>query len=142
MWDTPQERKLQKKLADEAFGDVLVAGYGFGILQKYLSQNPRVKSITTVEKYKEVIEKVSKHSPIVGKIIIGDFFDLPEDKKYDCVIGDIWPDIDEEFLEDYIKFKEKAQKLLKRDGKILAWGQDYFEYLLKTREKVFLTENI
>ncbi|MEM4702866.1 MAG: hypothetical protein QXP53_00005, partial [Candidatus Pacearchaeota archaeon] len=58
MWDTPQERKLQENLAKKAFGNVLIAGYGPGILPKFLIKNPKVKSITIVEKYHEVIEKI------------------------------------------------------------------------------------
>ncbi|MCX8194023.1 MAG: hypothetical protein N3G19_01535 [Candidatus Pacearchaeota archaeon] len=135
MWDTQQERRLQKDLAKKAFGDVLIAGYGFGILTKFLLKNPKVKSVTTVEKYKEVIDKMKElEGKIYGKILIKDFYDLPENKKYDCIIGDIWPDIDVKFLKDYVKFKKKAQKLLKKNGKILAWGKDFFEYLLKNRD--------
>lgn len=130
MWDTPQERELQKQLADKAFGDVLVAGYGFGILIKFLTKNPKVKSITIVEKYKEVINKIKISKKEMERIIIKDFYNLPENKKFDCIIGDIWPDIDEKFLKDYLKFKSKAKKLLKKNGKILAWGKDFFEYLL------------
>ncbi|MEM4703431.1 MAG: hypothetical protein QXP53_03045, partial [Candidatus Pacearchaeota archaeon] len=70
---------------------------------------------------------------IYGKIIISDFYDLSENQKFDCIIGDILPDIDAEFLKDYIKFKKKSQKLLKKNGKILAWGKDYFEFLLKKK---------
>lgn len=134
MWDTPQETKLQKELAQKAFGDVLVAGYGLGILPKFLIKNPKVKSVTTIEKYKEVIEKMKEFNKIYGKIIISDFYDFPENQKFDCIIGDIWPDIDAKFLKEYIKFKKKSQKLLKKNGEILAWGKDYFEYLLKTND--------
>ena len=98
MWDTPQENELQENLAKKSFGDVLNAGYGFGILPKFLLENPKVKSITTVEIYKEVIDKMKEFGKIHGKIIIGDFYDLPENKKYDCVVSDIWPDIDAKFL--------------------------------------------
>jgi len=135
MWDTLQERNLQKDLAKKAFGDVLVVGYGFGILQKFLKKNRKVKSITTVEKYKEIIDEMKKQGKIYGDIIICDFYKLQSKKKYDCVIGDIWPDIDKRFLKDYVKFKNKAKKLLKKEGKILAWGQDYFEYLLKRKRQ-------
>jgi len=136
MWDIPQERALQKDLSKKAFGDVLVAGYGFGILPKFLIKNPKVKSVTTVEKYKEVINKIKRFDKIYGRIIIKDFYKMPETNKYDCVIGDIWPDIDAKFLKDYVKFKKKAQKLIKRNGKILAWGQDYFEYLVNIKRKI------
>jgi 16S rRNA A1518/A1519 N6-dimethyltransferase RsmA/KsgA/DIM1 with predicted DNA glycosylase/AP lyase activity len=133
MWDTPRERELQKNVADKAFGNVLVAGYGFGILTNFLIKNPKVKSVTTVEIYKECIDEMKKIEKINGKIIISDFYDLPENIKYDCIIGDIWQDIDSLFLKDYLKFKEKSKKLLNKDGLILAWGQDYFEYLIKNK---------
>ncbi len=136
MWDTPQEIKLQEDLAKKAFGDVLVAGYGLGILPKFLIKNPKVKSVTIAEKYKEIIEKMKKSEKINGKIIISNFYDLPESQKFDCIIGDIWPDIDIKFLKDYVKFKNKSQKLLKKKGKILAWGKDYFEFLLKKKKTI------
>ena len=130
MWDLPHEQDLQKDVADQAYGDVLVAGYGFGIVTKFALENPKVKSVTSVEKYPEVIEKMKEFGPIYGEVLISDFFDLPEDKKYDCVIGDIWAEIDSKYFDDYKRYKAKSQKLLKPDGKILAWGKDYFEYLL------------
>jgi len=136
MWDTPQENELQENLAKKSFGDVLIAGYGFGILPKFLRKNPNVESITTVEMYREVIDKMKEFGKIQGKIIIGDFYDLPEDKKYDCVIGDIWPDIDAKFLDDYVKAKNKSLRLLEKNGKFLAWGGDFFEYLLKNKKYI------
>ena len=133
MWDTEQEKELQKELANEAHGDVLVAGYGFGLLSEYLLQNPKVKSVTTIEKYEEVIEKMKEFGKIHGEIIIGDYYGLLGDRKYDCIIGDIWPDISKKFLGDYVKFKEKARKLLNEDGTVLAWGKEFFEYLLEKK---------
>ena len=133
MWDTPQETELQEDLAKKSFGDVLVAGYGLGILPKFLLTNQKVKSVTTIEVHKEVIKKMREFGKIYGKIIIGNYYDLPENKKYDCIIGDIWPDIDAKFLNDYISFKRKSRKLLKKNGKVLAWGKDFFEYLLKDK---------
>ena len=131
MWDIPEEQRIQREIANQAFGDVLVAGYGFGIVAKFLLENPEVKSVTTAEKHHEVIDKMGELETIYGKVIISDFYELPENEKYDCVIGDIWAEIDRIFLDDYRKFKEKAQRLLKPDGLILGWGKDYFEYLLE-----------
>ena len=135
MWDTPQERELQKELAEKAYGDVLVAGYGLGIVQEYLLKNPKVKSITTLEEYKEDVEKCKElFGKIYGKVIIKNFYKYKGRKKFDCVIGDIWPDISAKFLKDYVKFEKKSKEVLKKNGKILAWGQDYFEYLLKNKK--------
>ena len=44
MWDIESERKIQYGLTHEAYGDVLVAGYGLGIVQKYLRNNTNVTS--------------------------------------------------------------------------------------------------
>lgn len=133
MWDIPQERKIQKWLARKAYGNVLVAGYGFGLLPKYLAKNPKVKQITVVESSKEVIKYCQKIGKIYGKVVIGDFYKLAENKKFDCVIGDIWPDVTPNFLGDYIRFKRKAERLVKKRGRVLAWDQDFFEYLLTKR---------
>ena len=137
MWDLPHEKELQRDIAKQGFGDVLVAGYGFGLVTKYLLENPKVTSVTTVEKNQEVLDQIQRFGPLQGKVVIADFFELPEDTKYDNVIGDIWAEIDARFLSDYIKFKDKAQRLLKTDGQVLGWGSDYFEYLLQ-KEKLAL----
>ncbi|MEK6906514.1 MAG: hypothetical protein AABW81_02740 [Nanoarchaeota archaeon] len=129
-----QERELQKDLAKKCSGDVLVARYGFGIIVKSLIKNKKVRSITIAEKNKEVIDELRKNDKIIGKIIINDFYNLSENKKFDCIVGDIWQDIDAKFLKDYLRFKRKSRKLLKDNGKILAWGQDYFEFLIKNNK--------
>ncbi len=132
VWDIPVERRYQKQIALEAHGDVLVAGYGLGMVQEYLIKNPNVTSVVTVEKMPEVIDVCRKfYDKIHGKTEIGDFFDYPENGKFDCVIGDVWEEILPEFLDDYKKFKTKALRLLKKDGKYLGWGQEYFEYLIE-----------
>lgn len=137
MWDIPVERKAQKELADKAFGDVLVAGYGLGMVQKYLSRNPKVKSIITVEKLPEVIKEVKRvYKKIYGDVVIDDFYKYRTDRKFDCVIGDVWEDIAEEFLYKYKKFVKKAESFIKKGGKILAWGQEFFE-ALKTKNKIW-----
>lgn len=131
MWDLPQEKKDQQRLAKQAFGKVLVAGYGLGLVQEYLIQNRDVHSVLTVELHKEVIEECRRiYGKIFGDVVIGDFFDFnPNQEKFNCVIGDTWENVGQESLEDYVRFKEKAKTLLTEPSKILAWGGDYLEYL-------------
>jgi spermidine synthase len=137
MWDIPIEQEIQKSIAEQASGDVLIAGYGLGIVQKYLLENNKVKSVITVELLSEVIQaNQNVFGKVHGKIIEGDFFNLPSSEKYDCVIGDIWEDILPEGLETYKKFRERALQLLKPNGKLLAWGADYFEYLIEKERLV------
>ena len=77
MWDVPIERKAQKEIADQAFGDVLVAGYGLGLIQCHLIKNKKVTSVTTIEKFPLVMKEVLRvYKKIYGKVIIGDFYQL------------------------------------------------------------------
>ena len=134
MWDIPSEQIYQRKIAEKSFGDVLIAGYGLGLVQRYLVQNPLVKSILTVEKYPEVIDACRKvYGEIHGDININDFYDFNPRRKYDCILGDLWKDQEEQFLPDYLKFKDKARTLVKPHGKILAWGESFFENLIRER---------
>ncbi len=130
MWDIQAEQEAQKILSDDAYGDVLVAGHGLGILHRFLAQNPQVSSITTVELLPELIEAVrDEYGEIFGKIIITDFFQYSSQKRYDCVIGDVWLDIAPPALALYNRFEAHAKTLVKPDGKILAWGQEFFHAL-------------
>ncbi|MDO8590740.1 MAG: hypothetical protein Q7R65_02040 [bacterium] len=130
MWDVPIERREQKRIADQAFGDVLVAGYGLGLVQYYLTKNSKVRSITTVEKLPEIIKEVHRvYKKVYGEVVTGNFYHFKTSQRYDCVVGDIWEDIVEDSLRDYNKFVKKAGSFLKVGGRILAWGQGFFDYL-------------
>ena len=132
MWDVPEEVKDQQEIAEKAYGDVLVAGYGLGLVQEFLLENNRVESVLSVELLEDVIKQCKKvYGRAYGEVEICDFFDYQTEKRFDCVIGDIWLDHSREYLDDYKRFKSKAQTLLKENGKILAWGMDYLEYLLR-----------
>lgn len=141
MWDLPFEVKIQQEFAEQAHGDVLVVGLGLGIVQKLLLKNKKVNAdrLITIEKHEEVYDCCRNKGIIVGDsvggIFICDWFDAicgqEECEKYDFVIGDIWPEIDPSQLDSYFCFQEKAQEFLKPNGKILAWGKGYYEYLLE-----------
>ena len=133
MYDLQEEVKEQKQIANQAFGDVLVAGYGLGVVQKFLLDNPNVTSVLSIEIEPDVIKACKEtFGKLFGDILLSDFYQFESRRKFDCVIGDIWKEItpEEEDLGSYVRFKEKAVGLLKEGGKILAWGQDYFEFKL------------
>lgn len=144
MWDLPFEVQIQKDMAEQCYGKVVVVGLGLAVIQKMLMSNPRVDStvLLTIEKYQEVYDCCVDNKIIVGDTIGGvftcDWFDaicgVEEDEKYDFVIGDIWPEIDPKQLDLYKRFKEKALEYLKSDGQILCWGKDYYEYLIQKEE--------
>lgn len=130
MWDVLNEVKDQQDIADVAYGDVLVAGYGLGLLQSLLMKNERVTSLLTVEKHPEVIRACREvFNEIHGTYFIGDFFDFDTSRRFDCVIGDIWDDLCGPALVDFNKFKSKAHRFVKDGGKVLAWGEDFMEWL-------------
>ena len=138
MWDIPAEAKIQKEIAYQASGNILVIGYGLGVMHRFLEINEKIESITTIEKHQEVIQECKKVGiPIIGDILIGDFFALSFDNYFDYVIGDIWIDIVPSALSSYKKFKKRALRFLynPEDKRILAWGKDYFEYLINKEKK-------
>lgn len=126
MCNSPEAISDQKEMAAQAFGDVLVAGYGFGFLQKFLTESPKVNSVTSVEILPEVIDLARKEfGKIYGTAVVGDFFGYtpPQGRKFDCVMGDIW--VAHQFSSsDLLKFKEKANSLLKEGGKIITFFND------------------
>src|SRR3990167_1868762 len=65
MWDVPSEIEDQKEIAAQAFGDILVAGYGMGVVQNFLLDNPSVASVTTIEIYPAVIDECQR---VFGKV--------------------------------------------------------------------------
>lgn len=132
MWDIPVERAIQKRIAGEAFGDVLAVGYGLGMVQEYLLQNNAVTSVTTVEIRPAVIDVCrEEYGEIFGEIITADFYKYLPHVRFDCIVGDICEEVDSNELSEYVKFKEKATTLLKPDGQILQWGKEFFESLLE-----------
>ena len=135
MEDVPAEMEAQEELAAQASGDVLVVGYGLGIVQGFLSKNKAVGCIETVEKHREVQAAYFEHfnKLIVGHVIFNDFYALPDPpyQKWDYIIGDIWPEISSKHLQEYITFKNHAQIMLNKGGKVLGYGAEYYEYLLE-----------
>lgn len=137
MWDLPEEVEYQREIAEKAFGDVLVAGYGFGLVQRFLLENPRVRSLLTIEQHPEVIEACRRHfGEIHGARRIMDFYEYRRDRHLDCIIGDIWRDAEPAYLPEYKRFQAKARELLEGNpnGIILGWGQDYMDWLVAQEE--------
>ncbi len=132
MWDIPSELLVQKSLSDQAYGNVLCVGYGLGLVQGYLLENPKVKRVVTIERYQCVIDaNKNTFGKLNGHIVIGHFFKPPICKNFDFVIGDVCADIMPRYLPIYKRFKRKAEEYLKPTGKFITWCGDFFEYLIK-----------
>ena len=131
MWDLPGERLAMEALARRAHGDVLVAGYGLGLVQLELMRSQDVASVLTVEICSGVLDECRRvFGELHGEVRVDDFFELCEGHRFDCVLGDIWLDIAPEYIQEYLRFLRKAERLLRLDGKVLAWGDECFKVWL------------
>lgn len=75
---------------DQAYGDVLITGLGFGILAKALSEKDEVSSVTVLELHDDVIEAFLAHNTLNNKVRIvqADASNYESDIKYDCLLPD------------------------------------------------------
>jgi len=149
MYDSKLEIEQMEEGARLAFGDVLIGGLGFGIIQKILLENPKVKSITTIEISQEVIDLIKKENPELfnekHKVIRDDFYSFCQktDLKFDYVYGDIWSSVPN--IDDWNKFEENTELVKKEGGIIDCWGKekafepleerDVFEFDVTLKEK-------
>lgn len=85
---------LQQQYAmyDLAYGDLLITGFGFGVLLNWLCKKPEIKSITVLEKSKEVVELYLRNNPLPDNkkinIVYTDANTYTDDKHYDCLFLD------------------------------------------------------
>lgn len=135
MSDTPMERFTNQEFINYAFGKVLIAGLGIGMVPAALAHKEDVESITILEIDQEIIDLIEplmrKYIPNQDKITIikADALTYPETydgEKYDCVWLDIWPEFPNT-EEDFYMF----EKLFDKYNKILTaprcngWGYEY-----------------
>lgn len=75
---------------DMAYGDVLLTGFGFGILSSWLASKPNVNSVTVVEISEDIVQVFLKNNNISEKIkiIISDASSYKDEKHYDCLFLD------------------------------------------------------
>ena len=92
MQDTTREFQEHKQFLLDAYGNVIVAGLGLGMVNQTLLENPNVDSITIVEKYQEVIDLVWNYCPKDDKIrlIHADIYEWKPDCVFDIGWFDSW----------------------------------------------------
>lgn len=125
MTDTPYEVETNRKAIENARGDVLDLGLGIGYFSYHAKRKPEVKSVTIVEKQKEVIELIY---PAIKdkktKIIHDDArkFLRKNKKKYDMInidfVGGMLP------FDEMQQLRKLGEKHLKPDGIVILWQED------------------
>lgn len=129
MTDTRGNVQEMAELAARSWGDVLIGGYGLGVLHRFLLENPAVDSITTVEYEQGVISECLRvFGWVHGQVLLGDFLDIElyRGRQWDTVIGDLWADATEEWNWLFDAFCDIAPDLVRPGGTILAWKEQAF----------------
>lgn len=129
MWmsDTDMEWITNVGFIHMCKGDVLIFGLGMGFVLPPIMKNPAVKTITVVEKNRDVIRLIE---PFVMKwpharkvtIVEGDAFTWsPVVGPFDVIYFDIWPIVDGKNWPEMKKLKQRYKKHLKaRDDKDMS----------------------
>jgi len=122
MSDTTAEIEDLLPLAQNAKGEVLIAGLGLGVALDLVMSDKEVKHVTVIEISKEIIDLVGDHfKERYGNrltLINADILEwkAPKDKHYDYCWFDIWDNICSDNLKDMTKLKRKYAKKAKHKG--------------------------
>jgi hypothetical protein len=97
---------------DQAYGNVLISGLGFGIALKWIESKPEVKEITVLEISQDVIDLFLESNILSSKvkIIESDACIYNTDTEYDCIFLDHYEIQGIDFvLEDMRLFSERVK---------------------------------
>lgn len=140
MGEGTPEWTTSRPVLENAFGDVLIAGLGIGMILPSLCRNPRVKSITVVELSKHVIALVEpyyRHPKL--RVVRGDIRKSAflRSSVFDTIWLDIWPDVSLKNLPEMQKLKRQLMPILRPGGWFGMWVED----ILKTMGCCIRIEN-
>lgn len=124
MSDTQMEKTTNSEFIENAKGDVFISGLGIGLVLPPLLKKPEVTSITVLEKEQDVIDLVAKFFPSVN-IIKGDVFEYEPTQTFDTIYHDIWPEINQDNLEQMHELIRKYKSFLNDNGWINCWRYMY-----------------
>jgi hypothetical protein len=97
---------------DQAYGNVLISGLGFGIILKWIESKPEVKKITVLEISQDVIDLFLESNTVSSKvkIIQSDASIYNTNTEYDCIFLDHYEIQGLDFvLEDMRLFSERIK---------------------------------
>jgi spermidine synthase len=135
LWALESEiQDYMEQLQDYPRGDCLEIGLGLGVVSRYLLSFYRVKSLTTVEVNKDVIEVHEKINPEdrgldveydEGRHTIlnadGISYAYQTNKRYDFIFMDFYDRIDEETLPVIADMAHACSRILKPGGRMMGW---------------------
>lgn len=131
MTDLPIEQQQHRHCLKPLKGNILIGGLGLGLAANWLAQKPAVKSITVVEKSKEVVRLVANHirdPRNIVKVVQQDLFKYLEEnagkKKFDWAFYDIWQsDSESTFFNTVCPLRKLSEPFVK-DTHVICWNED------------------
>ncbi|MBI2148598.1 hypothetical protein HYU23_02870 [Candidatus Woesearchaeota archaeon] len=124
MSNDENEQLYTNEAISKCKGNVLIVGYGIGLIYNKLKEINYLKKITIVEISKDVIKKVGVKIRENDELIINDFLKNKFEEKYETILLDIWLDWSEKsYKEIFLPSYKKEEKILEKNGIIWAWGE-------------------
>lgn len=112
----------------KAFGDVLIAGLGLGLVLPPLIESKIVESITVLEISADVIAMIGPlyQHPKLTIVHTDARTWQPPKKVYHFVYFDIWANVpNSDTRKDIAALKQRYRSSLKKHGRTLAWCENY-----------------
>ena len=130
MSNTPMEQRTCVSVVQRAHGDVLIGGFGLGMIVLAMQDKPNVSSITVIENNKEIIDNIAAVLPLNDKVTVihDDVYEWKPQrgKKYDTIWLDIWDNINSDiYKEEMIPLKNKYRRYLSKSPEhwIKCWAE-------------------
>jgi hypothetical protein len=129
MTDYLPEQLTNMEFLQHARGDVLVAGLGFGMIIVPLLYMKHVKSVTVVEKHRDVIKLSERYIKRLDKqdklrIVNSDIHRFHTDQRFDTIYFDIWDGIHWDNVEDMNALIRRFRGNARRGAWIGCWGME------------------
>lgn len=141
MSDTDMELRTNVGAVQAARGDVLIGGLGLGAIVLPIVRKPEVRSVTVVEKNKDVIALVEDQirrqmtgNQSAGFLVWhGDIHTWRPYKKnvckFDYIYFDIWPELCTDHVDEMVKLHRAFQPYLRKGGKVTSWEYEHLRDL-------------
>lgn len=123
-WMSTREPEIESnhEFVMNATGDVLIGGFGMGLILHPLLCMPHVRSITIIEKSRDIID-LFKYFYVSEKlrVVNADIFSWTTQDMFDTIYFDIWLASEPDYIEQMAHLKARFSPNLKTGGWIDSW---------------------